>query len=199
MKKILFILISSILLTACYAPQNYFRAVEHTYDEVKQEKLSKYEMDAKAVSIWKKSSPYFVHLTWLHKEKTGVHQNNIGIFFDLERDKKVEDTLYFVLSEKIYPVAVSQIFYEPKEVMKTRTETEVVKPEDKKEKEKIITDVHTHSFVLNRVKIKAEIPQTVIEELKRQKKMKIRLYIEEQAYDIKIPSLLMKKIKKIFN
>ena len=173
--------------------------VNSTYDEVKQQQLSKYEADLHANSIWQRRNFYPTHLIFNRVSEKDKDNYWLKLFLNLDTEKKIQDTLYFVFEGKKYPLLIEKIKYSLKEGENTHTENKIIKSKDKKKKEIITTDVYTHHYKYHHTQLKVEIPAQMLSLIKVNEQMRIRLYIDDEAYNLDFNNFLMNKIRKVYS
>ena len=200
MKNYSYLFISLFLWASCSVSNNLTSSVHRTYDDVKQEELVKYNVNMFANSIWKGHDFFIVDFTFFEKKKTGANTHLLKLdVVLLEPTEKFQDTLYFVFKDKSYPLPIHNIKYSLTEGVKTHTESKIKKAKDKEDKDIITTDTDTEHYQYNKVKIRLEIPDEIVEEIHSNNRMRVRFYIDDEAFDVLFRKFFTKKIRKVYS
>jgi len=198
MRNLFFSFFIIILLSNCSISRNFTSGVHRTYDEVKQQKIAVYKINLPARSIWKKRNAYLVDLVFEQKKSTAETLNLLKMYLRLPIDKKVQDSIYFLSGQMIIPVKIQSAEYILKEGINSHTENEIIKAKDSSRNDILSTDSHLEHYRYYLTKIKTQLPDKLMEQIRLNKQLRIRLYIDEEAYDLTLRKFYIKKIRKVY-
>lgn len=199
MVKKIYFLVLGLSLFACSS--SIFNKVHINYDTIKNEQLALYNYDGKAVSIWKKSWGYPVHLQFKDIKGAKRHLALVDLSLNLVPSKKMVDTLYVKVGEDIFKIKAKRYSIVHKQIT-NRNETQIIqdnnKKDDQKNKEVIKTECEVESYPIEKVYLTFQLPGRLLQHLQNSDRLLMQFYVNDTPYIINFSKLITNKIKKVY-